>query len=427
MTPALLERARLLTLIGKDSLGRASLLAALGSSAGRAAGLIAGLGTAAVLGSTGFGSFTYLATTAALISTLGTLGFGPLLTRTVAAGTVTHELRQVAAAVLSVVIALLLVFGCGVAAAASITPIGVLHGVGLFAVLLWALGTGTSAVVTGVLTGHRQFSVVAVLTVARAVASGCAVLAASVITADAAVAALAAGIAETLLSAVGVLVLVRRGYLAAVPVRLLRRRLAGLFGPAVSAGLAALTIHGAFWLTQSLLLRRPEGLAENGAFGLACRLSLIGSFLPLTLAGTALPYLGRRSEPVAARALARRVVFCGLAMGTVIPLLLATVSPTLNRAFGPDYAEYAGTTALMAATAVAVSANALLGNVAVGLGSFRHWIVSDLLLAAVMAVAALLLVPAHGAPGAAATHLISYAFSSAYLAAGLRSEGEAKP
>ncbi|MEU4423059.1 oligosaccharide flippase family protein [Actinoplanes sp. NPDC024001] len=426
MIPALLDRARLSTLVGKDSLGRASMLSALGSGAGRAAGLIAGLGAAAVLGSAEFGVFTYLTATAALISMLGVLGFGPLVTRAVAAGPDTLEVRQIAAAVLLVTTALLAVAGCAVAAVASVTPIGMLHGSGLVAALLWALGLGTSTVVTAVLTGHRRFTVVTVLTVVRAVASGSAVYAASVTTADAAVAALAAGTAETLLAAVGVLVLIQRRYLATFPARLLCSRVTGLITPAVSAGIAGLAIYGVGWLVQITLLLRPDGLAENGAFGLACRLSLIGSFLPSTLAGAAVPYLGRQSPP-AARALARRIVRFGLGTATLVSLTLAAASPMLNEAFGPSYAGYAATTALMACASLTVSANALLSSVAVGLGRLRHWIVSDLVLAAVMAAAALVLVPALGASGAAASHLISYAVSAAYLAVRLRSRAESQP
>ncbi|AGL16326.1 lipopolysaccharide biosynthesis protein [Actinoplanes sp. N902-109] len=402
-----------------SGLARASGLTAVAGAAGRGAGLLAGLAGAAALGPAGYGAFAFLATSAVLVSACGVLGFGPLLTRAMAADPETRTAR-LAAAVLIVSTGLTLGAGLVLVAGAWLTGVAVLHGTAAPAVLVWALGTSGATILTAVFTGHRLFGAAALLTVARAVLAGTAALGAAVGTGNPSLAALAAGGAEVLLALAGLGWLRRTGRVAPVPVRLLRVVVAGLARPALAAGVASLAIQGALWLTQNLLLSGPGGLADNGAFALAGRLSLVVSMLPLALGGAAVPYLSRVAEPARGHALARQITAWGLVLAVPVAALLAGLAPAVNRWFGPGYAGYAPTTTLMAVTGVAVAANSVLGSVAVGLGTIRDWIVSDLLLAVVLAGAALMLVPRYGSQGAALAHLAGYGASAACLAVRLR-------
>lgn len=415
-------RTRVGTWTAKGSLGRASALTAVGSGAGRAVGLVSALGGAAVLGSAQYGAFTFLATTATLVSSLGVLGFGPLVTRAVASRSPTPRVDQLAAAVLCIVTALLLVVGLCLAAVVNIADLDtswpgyrLLHGTGVGTVVVWATGAGLSAIVTAVITGHRRFVPATMLTLARSVAVGGSAFVTSVTTGRATDAATAAGVAELLVAAAGVALLRRERYLQPFQWRSLVAPVASLTRGAVPAGAASLSIQAAIWFTESLLLLRPDGLSENGAFGLASRLSLLVSFLPVALATASVSFVSRQPDAAQARALAKRIIMVGFGASLVAMVMLVGTAAHLNGLFGTGYSEHASTTALMGVAGLAVSANALLGNTAVGLGRVRDWVASDIVLAASMTIAAYVLIPPTGPDGAAITHLLSYGISAGYL------------
>jgi O-antigen/teichoic acid export membrane protein len=194
---------------------------------------------------------------------------------------------------------------------------------------------------------------------------------------------------------------------------------------AVPAGVASLSIQAAIWFTQSLLLLRADGLSENGAFGLASRLSLLVSFLPVALATASVSFIGQQTDAAQAHAMAKRIIKVGICASLVAMALLGSMAAYLNDLFGTGYAEHASTTALMALAGLAVSTNALLGNTAVGMGRVREWVTSDIVLAIAMAVTASLLIPRYGPDGAAITHLLSYGISAGFLAWKLRTNAEA--
>jgi O-antigen/teichoic acid export membrane protein len=399
----------------------------LGSGGGRAIGLLTALVSAAVLGSEQYGVFAFLAVTATLLSSFGVLGFAPLTTQAIAMAPGQRQSRVLAAAALSAVIGLLLAWCVTFVSVTNLVHLGhwvngylLLHGLAGAAIVTWTLGSGTSAVVTAVLAGHKRFDLSTKLAVARAAAVGVATASAGFATGSASHCALAAGSAETLMAGFGLALLIRKRWCAFADWRELVAPARTLARGSIPAGFAALSIHAAIWFMASLLLSRPSGLAENGGFALANRLSLFVSFIPGALAVSSVSYVASQTDPERARALALRVVRTGTGLACATALGLVAVASNVVGLFGASYSPFSSTTAIMAVAGFAISANALLGNVAVGLGKIGAWVMSDLVLGIALAGAAIALVPTYGGNGAALATLIAYGVSVVFLAIALR-------
>jgi O-antigen/teichoic acid export membrane protein len=425
---------RIRAIVKRGGLGHASLVNATGMGVGRAIGLLSALAGALMLGTEQYGAFAYLATTATVISSLSVLGFAPLVTRGVAASRSKSQAATVTGTAIVIVCGLLITWTLAQGAVVTLADLGstwpefrIVEGVGSLVVAIWAAATTIFAITSATIAGNQQFRLLTMLTVVRAVAVGGAACAVAAVNAVGAASALAAACADLIVALFSLILLRRAGDIR----KPARAEIVGealkLSKGAIPAGAASLLIQAALWLTQSMLLLRPDGLSENGAFAIATRLCLIVTFLPSALATASVSYIARQDDGALARRLGWRIVGFGTAASLVGMLLAGGVGSYAMVTLSTDYADYTTTTTLMAVAGVAISANVLLGNVAVALGRIRAWVVSDVVLAASLMGIAFLLVPGFGANGAAVASIVSYAVSACVLLFSLRRRSEPPP
>lgn len=191
-------------------------------------------------------------------------------------------------------------------------------------------------------------------------------------------------------------------------------------------GLAAFTgsvsVMPALWAAKVLLVRSPGGLAAAGAFDAAQRISQLITFLPSALTPMQLPLLASLHAAGDARGY-RRVLRANtlLALAVCLPAALpvAAAAPIVMRVYGSGYADGWPALSLLSLGAVPLALNSALGQAAVSRGAVWVRAASDVALAVLMVLAAVLLVPPFGPAGLAAAHAIAYAGAAALVAAWL--------
>ncbi|WP_328425701.1 polysaccharide biosynthesis C-terminal domain-containing protein [Micromonospora sp. NBC_00389] len=386
--------------------------------------MLAALAGAAVLGSEQYGLFAFLTLTVSLLNSFAVPGLAPLVNQAIAA---TGDLRRAGAltsVALSFVAVQLFICCTGFLLLVDVAKVDwsgqgneLLQGFGSAVAVWWTVATGFGIVISAVFAGHKRFATLAKLTFARAVLVGCTTVTVGAMYGSATLSAAAAGTAEMAMTAVGLVIVLKARWLVPAGRHEAMALARSLVRRAVPAGAAALSINGAAWLLQSLLLSRADGLAENGGFALASRLSLVVSFLPGALANSSITYVAGPSDPLRTRSVVLRVVKIGMAFAVAAALSIVVAANYLPALLGPTYEQFSSVIVIMALTGVAVSANHVLGSVAVGLGRIRAWVISDGVLAAALCILALLLAPRYGANGAAIATGFAYAVSAALLAA----------
>ena len=187
------------------------------------------------------------------------------------------------------------------------------------------------------------------------------------------------------------------------------------------AGLAvvgSLATTLALWAGNVLLVRQPDGFAALGYFNAAERWRLLLLFLPTSVSPIVLSVLSRlhgRSD----RAGYRQLLGVNLWVGAVAVLLpaaaLVALAPLAMSVFGDEYRQGAMTLAILAASAVAVVFNNLLGQVLVSKGVIWWRAALDVLLAGVFVAVAWLAIPSWHDAGLALAHLIAYGVTAIAL------------
>jgi O-antigen/teichoic acid export membrane protein len=386
----------------------------------RGIGLASSLGAAAVLAPSELGGFAFLLMTASLLGALGTLGFGPLLTNAIAEADDARAARAIGTSGFEACL-VLLALCAGVYMAALLPDFGFLSlpentSAAIVTVALWGLCTGVNPILSAIMAGHREFGLITKLNLFRACTLAIGTYTGAAVGGSAVWAAAGACIGEGTSAFLAWGLSRRAGWIRtpALPGWKYDRR--GMASTAVGAGLAALVIQAAMWVGQLMLLRTPDGSAHNGGFLLATRLALIVTLVPNALAMTSLPFLSDHRQSLASRQRQLGQVFLyGVAGAVPVALLLAVGGWYLTSLIGDEYLEFRPAILVMAFAGIAIAANNILGTFAVATHRLPSWILSDLLLAAVLVVGATLLVPHLKSTGLAWAYLAAYAASALVL------------
>ncbi len=400
-------------------LGRATLLISASTAVARVIGLVAALAGAALLGPNELGGYAFMLASAGLIGSFGAMGFAPLTTRSIAAAGVGEDAGAVASFVIRASFGLLVL--AAVAFGGMTDPtIGFLHIEGATtrtAITItgaWSLFMGINPILSAVLAGHRLFAVVGQLIAVRALLVGAGSILGAVIESSALGCALGATVGEGLAALLSLTVIRSRGHMVGTAAGGWAAGGRNLLRGAAAAGAASVLIQFAFWASQAILLGTDNGRADNGGFSLASRILLIVTFVPNAYAMASLPHLARLDTRVRV-AQSRKVLLQSVAFAAAIAAALGILGYAFIHRVDPGYAPYASTAALMAVVGVAISANNILGSMAVASQRLLAWIISDILLALGVMLGALLFVPGHGATGLALAHLLGYAVSAVWL------------
>jgi O-antigen/teichoic acid export membrane protein len=413
-------RRRATGVFSHGGLGRASLFVLSSSVGARAVGFVATLIGAAALGPKQFGEYAFSATTAALIATSGVLGFSPLTMKRVADAETETAARDVGRLVVTATFLLLSLLGVGywlifgrlstwlrwdLATSRQTAAM----------VSIWAVSVGVTQIIGAVLSGHKDFVVLANLTLLRGGVVGVSTAAAALIAHSAAATTAATALSEALACAIALSYTSTAGRLRGSTRAGWHSSGWSLLRSAVGSGVANLMIQLAIWGSMALLLRTPTGYEQNGGFSLANRLTLVITFLPTALASASLPFIsGKLTLETRSRRI-RRMLRISSGWAIVSATILAISTPLVLPLLGPSYRQFIGTVVIMYGTAVAMSANVILGYLAVAAGRIRRWIVSDLVLAATLFVLSWATVGDWGAEGMAVAYLIAFVLSVATL------------
>jgi len=415
--PALRRQA--IGVFSPGGLGRASLLLLSSSAAARAVGFFAALIGAAALGPRQFGEFAFAATTASLISVAGILGFVPLTTKQVANAKTGKEARDVGRLVVTITFLLLTLLGVGYWLALAnlspwIPPNLQTSRVAAGMVSIWAISGGLVQIIGAVLTGHKKFVALANLTLLRGVVVSVSTATAAYITHSAVSTTMAAALSEALACAIAVIFTSMSGWLHG-STRAGWRHNGWPLIHGTLAGVANLLIMAAIWGSMALLLSTPAGHEQNGGFSLANRLTLAITFLPSTLATASLPFISGDLAVKSRSQRVRRIVLFSSGWAIASATILAVSSPLLLSLIGASYTQFTSTVVIMSGAGIAISMNAVLGYLAIADGRIRLWIISDLVLAAILMSVAWATVNRWGAEGLATAYLVSYFVSAAML------------
>ena len=201
----------------------------------------------------------------------------------------------------------------------------------------------------------------------------------------------------------------RHGVAIHWPTVLEERRIFWQFSLPALAGSSA--IYPALWWTQVLLARSPGGFTETGIFAAAYKWHLLILFLPSSVGQSVLPMLGNLRASRDADGF-RRIYgsFLLLCLAVTVPaaIIVSLLSEPIMGLNGPSFGGGWLTLAVLAVATVPMSLNTVLSQLAISLGKIRIWVISDLLLAAALVVAATFLVPRWQSGGLAASHLVAY-------------------
>jgi O-antigen/teichoic acid export membrane protein len=379
-----------------------------------------------LLGTTGFGEIGMIQSTQGLFGVVAGAGLGLAATKFVAEFRATDPARARRCATLATTIALVsgAVIALALLALAGWMASGVLSAPHLTVELQVATGLvllGTiNGVQTGALVGFGDFRALAVLNSIRGVCL-CGLLVGGI-----RIGGVLGGVVGLVLTeAIAVLanhVALRR----ALPVTAARAGRGAVWSELLSmcrfSGLSLLgsiCTMSAMWFANLVLVAQPDGYASLGVFNAAERWRQLLLFLPASLSPVLLTMLSNlhgRNDPDAYR----RLFGLNLAVSVgvvVVPSIAITryAAPAMGL-FGDEYRGGGSTLIILAASAVAVVLNNLLGQVLVSRGAVLGRFVLDVLLAAILALASWQLIPTYREQGMALGSLIAFGLTAAVLA-----------
>jgi len=188
------------------------------------------------------------------------------------------------------------------------------------------------------------------------------------------------------------------------------------FGGLAVLGSIATTL--ALWTGNVLLVRQPDGYAALGLFNAAERWRLLLLFLPASLSPiilSMLSHLHGRADWAGYRHLLGINLWVGAVTVLVPAVAIVALAPLAMSLFGEEYRQGATTLVILAASAVAVVFNNLLGQVLVSKGAIWWRAALDVFLAGVLVLVAWAVVPLWRDQGLALAHLIAYAATAVAL------------
>lgn len=185
--------------------------------------------------------------------------------------------------------------------------------------------------------------------------------------------------------------------------------------PALAQGVMVGPVN---WAAAAILVNRPHGYPEMGAFSAANQWFAAVLFLPTALCGPVLPVLSERvSSGDAAGVRKVLVAAVGMSAAVAAPIVLfgSLASPWIMRMYGPGFAESWPTLVVVLATAAVVSITNPVGYVLAASGRLWLAFVMNAGWAAAFLAATVGLV-GWGAFGLASGRLIAYMAHAAWVA-----------
>lgn len=167
---------------------------------------------------------------------------------------------------------------------------------------------------------------------------------------------------------------------------------------------AAAALQAVFQRLDVVIVAFLAGPAEAAFYVAATRFKVVGQLVGQGLAQGVQAELVRRfarGEPEAARALHRRAAHTQMALTWPFWILYAVFAPQILQLFGDGYAHAADTAVVVAVTMMAASACGMVDVVMIASGRTKASLATIAAALATTVVLDLLLVPAHGAFGAA--------------------------
>jgi O-antigen/teichoic acid export membrane protein len=172
------------------------------------------------------------------------------------------------------------------------------------------------------------------------------------------------------------------------------------------------------WLGQVVLVRSPDGLVQAGYFAYAYRWYLLIMFSAAAIAPVGLSIL-TNIRATAGHAMHRRVLVLNLLVTLTVAgipaALIATAAPWVTRLGGTGFTPATSTLLVLALACLVTALNTVISQAALSMDMTRAWIVSDVVLACVLAGTTFLLVPPLGSVGLAWAYLAGMVATCAVL------------
>jgi O-antigen/teichoic acid export membrane protein len=215
--------------------------------------------------------------------------------------------------------------------------------------------------------------------------------------------------------------LLRRATMAAgVPLsyRLERDKLRRLWRIGLPTFAAFLAVASSLLAGQVILSHQADGYEEVGLFAISYRWHLAILFVPAAMVPALVPVITRLNARARHElpSLFRDSLQATLLLLAMPALVIAVASPLLLGLSGEFYGDHPLPLILLAVAAVPAGLNNVLSSTSVGLGAMRAWLVSDVVLAAVLVGTAAVLVGGLGATGLALAYLAGYTATDLALA-----------
>ena len=196
-----------------------------------------------------------------------------------------------------------------------------------------------------------------------------------------------------------------------------------LFGFGIPTFVAYITGSLAVLGSQLLLSRQSSGYAAVALFSVAYRWHVAIQFLPGRIVPVLIPALTRLHAADESRRVAsifRAAMWGTFALTGITAVPIAALSPFLLGLSGTFYSKHPLPLILLAVASIPAAINGVLSGTSVSLGAMREWLVSDVVLAAVLLGTAAALVGPLGATGLAVAYLAGMVATDAALALPLR-------
>src|SRR5579859_6868487 len=195
-----------------------------------------------------------------------------------------------------------------------------------------------------------------------------------------------------------------------------RQELAVLWHFSVPAALSGAMAFPVNWVCSAILVNKPHGYAEMGAYNAASQWYNMLIFLPSVLGSSLLPILSDRMGDRDGKSSGKIIKFMiGLNAAIVVPcaLVMSLGSPLIMRLYGAGYRDAWPTLIVVLWTAAIMALIAPVGGVIAASGKMWIGFVMNSGWAAVFITFTVLLAP-RGSIGLASSRLIAYAFHAAW-------------
>jgi O-antigen/teichoic acid export membrane protein len=413
---------------GISQLARPAAWLVAGALASRGATLVGTVILARLLGPNDFGIIALVQSLVAFLAGLAGLGLGIALTRRVA-GTTTADptaAGQLLTTALITAAAAALIVSAGYGLSRELISSLVIQR-GDNDLVLASTGAvffaGVTGTIQGGLAGLEAFRAVAVSYGVQAVAVTVgSVLGAWLYDITGGLAGMSVGYCLAAIVSHGLLTYSARVRGALLSWRLDRQACLALLHLAAPAALAFVVVYVALLIGQ-VQLAQESGYAEVGLFNFAYRWHLAILFLPAAVAPMLLPLLTRLLSE-RAPAVARRFFWLNLTANLLITagpalILCLAAAPVLGLG-GTFYEDHATPLIVLALASVPSAINNVLSSTAISFEFIRLWVLSDVVLAAVLVSVAASLISSSGASGLAVAYFAGYVATDVVLAIGLR-------